>query len=294
MNKALTWLVPLIIILGFIAASAGIFLQGGEGVYTFDTVRGQTVEMFGRGLYTNDSLFSGAAFRGADVITLLVSLPLLVAFYLLSRRGSQKALIAMMGVLFFFLYYGASMTFGAAFNALFLVYTAVFSASLFAVIIALTTFDLDSLAKHVLPGFPHRGMAIFMLIAGFGTMFLWLSELIEPLTTGQAPANLGPYTTMFTHGFDLAIITPAAVLTGIFLLQRKPLGYLLAAPILILCTLIGMVVIAQTISQTLEGIVFPIGVYIGMIGSWIIMSAFAIGMTISFFRNLSTTKAGVS
>lgn len=285
---------PLIILLGIIAAGAGIFLQGGEGAHTVDTVRGQTVEMFGRGLYKNDSLFTGAAFRGADAVTLLVSLPLLVIFYLLTRRGSQKALIAMIGMLFFFLYYSASMTFSAAFNALFLVYTALFSTSLFAVILALATFDMDSLEKRVLAGFPHRGMAIFMLVAGIGTMFLWLSELIEPLMTGQAPANLGPYTTMFTHGFDLAIITPAAVLTGIFLLQRKSLGYLLAAPILILCTLIGIVVIAQTISQTLEGIVFPIGVYIGMVGSWIIMGALAIGMTISFFRNLSTMKAGVS
>lgn len=294
MNRALAWIVPLIFILGVIAAGIGIFSQGGEGSYTYETVHGQTVEMFGSGLYKNDSLFFGAAFRGADAVTLLVSLPLLAIFYLLSRRGSQKSLIAMLGVLFFFLYYSASLTFSAAFNTLFLVYTALFSVSLFAVIIALTTFDMDSLEKGVLPGFPHRGMAIFMLVAGFGTMFLWLSELMEPLTTGQAPTNLGPYTTMFTHGFDLAIITPAAALTGIFLLQRKPLGYLLAAPILILCTLIGIVVIAQTISQTLEGIVFPIGVYIGMVGSWIIMGAFAIGMTISFFRNLSTTKAGVS
>jgi NADH:ubiquinone oxidoreductase subunit K len=116
---------------------------------------------------------------------------------------------------------------------------------------------------------------------------LWLRELIDPLMTGQAPANLGPYTTMFTHGFDSAVITPACVLTGIFLLQRKPLGYLLAAPLLILCTLIGVVVIAQTISQTLAGFVFPVGVYVGMIGSWVVMGAFAIGLTVSFFRSVS-------
>ena len=129
-----------------------------------------------------------------------------------------------------------------------------------------------------------------MFVAGFGTLFLWLSELIGPLMAGQAPANLGPYTTMFTHGFDLAAtITPATVVTGIFLLKRKPLGYLLAAPLLILCTIIGVVVIAQTVSQTLVGFVFPIGVYIGMIGSWVVMGGFAIGLAISFFRNISET-----
>ena len=48
------------------------------------------------------------------------------------------------------------------------------------------------------------------------------------IMTGQAPENLGPYTTMFTHGFDSAVITPAAALAGVCLLKRKPLGYLLA------------------------------------------------------------------
>ena len=134
---------------------------------------------------------------------------------------------------------------------------------------------------------PQRGMAIFMFVAGPGTLMLWISELIGPLMTGQAPANLGPYTTMFTHGFDSAIITPATVITGIYLLKRKPLGYLLAAPLLILCTIIGVTVIAQTISQSMVGIVFPIGVYIGMIGSWVVMGAFAVGLAVAFFRNIA-------
>lgn len=92
-------------------------------------------------------------------------------------------------------------------------------------------------------------------------------ELIAPIMTGQAPENQGHYTTMFTHGFDSAVIAPACVITGIYLLKRKPLGYLPAALLLILCTIIGVTVIAQTTSQTLAGFIFPIGVYIGMIGS---------------------------
>jgi NADH:ubiquinone oxidoreductase subunit K len=195
----------------------------------------------------------------------------------------------MMGVLTYFLYIGITYTFSVVFNSLFLVYTALFSASLFATLIAFTTLDAQSLASKVNPGLPYRGIAIFMFVAGLGTLMLWLSELIGPLMTGQAPANLGPYTTMFTHGFDSAIITPATVITGIYLLKRKPLGYLFAAPLLLLCTNIGVVVIAQTISQTLAGFVFPIGVYIGMIGSWVVMGAFAIGLAVQFFRNLSET-----
>jgi hypothetical protein len=288
-QTSLNWLTPLIIIITIITAGMGLFSQGGDGPFIFTTLHGSTVEIYGQGLYRNDSTFVGALFKGTDAITLFVSIPLLIVSYLSYRRGSMRGSIFMMAMLTYFLYNSASLTFSAAFNPLFLLYAASFSASLFATIIAFTTFDTHTLLNRVLPGAPHRGTAIFMFIAGFGTLVLWISELIGPLMTGQAPANIGPYTTMFTHGFDSAVITPAAVITGVYLLRRKPLGYLFAAPMLILCTLIGIVVISQTISQTLYGFVFPIGVYIGMIGSWVVMGAFAVGLTIAFFRNFSET-----
>lgn len=283
-SPALTWLVPLIALLAILTAGAGLFTPGGEGIYLFRTIHGQTVEMYGQGLYKNDSLLAGAGFRGTDVVTLLVGIPFLLAAYASSLRGSQRGRILLLGALFYFLYNGASMTFSAAFNPLFLAYTALFSTSLFASILAMITFDLPGLAARVQPGFPHRRIATFTFIAGIGTFFIWMSEVIPALFSSAAPATLGPYTTLYTHGFDSAVITPAAILAGIFLLQHKPLGYLLTAPILILCTLIGVVVIGQTVSQALAGLVFPIGVYIGMIGSWLVMGAFAVGLTLAYFR----------
>lgn len=286
-NSALDWLVPLIAVLAVITAGVGLFSQGGDGPFSFTTIYGDTIEIYGQGIYRHDSAFVAALFKGTDVITLFVSLPLLLVGFLSHRHGSLRGSIFLIGMLLYFLYIGVTYTFSVLFNSLFLVYTALFSASLFAVIFALTTFDTQSLANKVTSAMPHRGIAIFMFVAGLGTLFLWLSELIAPIMTDQAPANLGPYTTMFTHGFDSAVITPACVITGIYLLKRKPLGYLLATPLLILCTIIGVTVIAQTISQTLDGFVFPIGVYIGMVGSWVVMGAFAIGLAISFFRNIS-------
>jgi hypothetical protein len=288
-NSALTWLVPLIALIAIITAGVGLFSQGGDGAYTFTTLHSQNVEIYGKGLYQNDSRLVGSGFRGVDAVTLFISIPLLVVSFLFYRRGNQNAHLLMIAALFYFLYNAGSMSFAASFNTMFPFYIAQFSASLFATILALTSFDRQTLANRVQPGFPHRGMAVFLFIAGAGTLMLWWSELIGPLMSGQAPALLGPYTTLYTHGFDSAVITPAAILTGLFLLRREPLGYLLAAPIMVFCTLVGIVVIAQTISQTLEGIIFPIGVYIGMIGSWIVMGAFAIGLTVAYFRNLSKT-----
>lgn len=286
-NSILNWLIPLIAVLAIITAGVGLFSQGGNGPFQFTTVYGNTVEIYGQGIYRHDSSFVAALFKGTDVVTLFVGIPLLLVGYLFYRRNSLRGSIFLIGILLYFLYIGVTYTFSAIFNSLFLVYTALFSAALFATILALTTFDTQHLADTVNSGMPHRGLAIFMFVAGLGTLMLWLSELIGPLMAGHAPANLGPYTTMFTHGFDSAVITPACVITGIYLLKRRTLGYLLVAPLLILCTLIGVVVIGQTVSQTLAGFVFPIGVYIGMIGSWVVMGAFAIGLTIRYFRNVS-------
>jgi len=92
---------------------------------------------------------------------------------------------------------------------------------------------------------------------------------------------------MFTHGFDSAVITPAIIVTGIYFLKRKPLGYILASPLLIICTVIGITVLSQTICQVLVEITFPIRVYIGMIGSWVVMGTFGIVLAIRYFRNIS-------
>ena len=288
-QPALNYLISLIAILAAAAALVGLFTQGGAGPSVFTTIRGQTVELYGLGLYQFDTTFFATTFKGGDVVTLVLGIPLLIVAFVLYRRNLLRGGLLLLSAIPYFIYIGASMTFSAAFNSAFLLYVALLSVSFFTFLTVLSAIDSNILPRHVLSGFPHRGLAIFLFIAGLGTFFLWLSDLIGPLLTGSAPANLGPYTTMFTHGFDSAIIVPALLLTGILLLQRKPIGYLFAAPFLVFCAQIGFTVIAATICQTLAGLRFPLGVYIGMIGSWVILGAFAIGLSIRYFRNISET-----
>jgi len=288
-QPALNLLIPLIALIAVAAALAGLMTQGGEGPSTFTTLHGQTANIYGVGLYRFDTVLFATTFKGVDVITLVLSVPLLIIAFILYRRNSLRGGLLLLSAIPYFIYIGASMTFSAAFNSAFLLYVVLLSVSFFTFIAVLSVFDATEIAKHILPGFPHRGLAIFLFVAGIGTFLLWLSELVGPLMSGSTPTNLGPYTTMYTHGFDSAIIVPALLLTGIFLLQRKPSGYLFAAPLLVFCAQIGFTVIAATIFQTLAGIIFPIGVYIGMIGSWVILGAFAIGLTIRYFSTISET-----
>lgn len=287
----LNWLIPLIAILALISAAAGLFWQNGGVPFTFTTLHGQAVEMFGEGLYGNDTLFTGATFRGTDAVTLFVALPLLAFSFRRYRQGSLHGGFLLTAMVSYFLYNAAHMAFAAAYNNLFLVYIAYFSASLFAFILAFTSINLAALPSHVTSGLPHRGIAIFLFIAGLAPLFLWGSELVSALIQNQAPPLLGSYTTLFTHVVDLGIIVPVVYLAGVLLLRRAPLGYLLAFIVLALLALIGLVVVAQTVVQLQVGITYATGVLIGMVGSWVILGLIALWLVVTILRHISPAAA---
>src|SRR5688500_15318975 len=79
------------------------------------TPRGESVQLYGRGIYRYDSLLIGSGFRGADAATLAVAVPLLVVAIHLYRRGSLRGGLLLTGTLAYFLYNYASMAVGAAF-----------------------------------------------------------------------------------------------------------------------------------------------------------------------------------
>ncbi len=280
----LSWLVA---VLALIYAAIGLFWLDAGTPFTFTTLHGQTAEINGRGVYRYDTVLAAAGNRGTDAVTLFVALPLLVTAILLYQRGSRKAGLLLAGVLSYFFYNATTMAFSVAYNNLVFVYIAAFSASLFAFVLACTAVDLPALPAHALSRMPRRGIAAFLCFAGIATAFIWLSDMVPAMQLGRVPAVLASYTTVFTYAFDLAVITPCAVLAGVLLLQRKPLGYLMAPVVMILCTLVGVAVIGQTIFQLRAGIIFSTGQFIGLIGSWVAMGAIAVGLTFQFFRNLS-------
>ena len=103
-SPILNWLVPLIAIFVFVTAGAGLFWQDSGTPYSFTTLHGQSIQIYGQGLYRNDSYFKAPIFRGTDFVTLFICLPLLIISFVLYRRGSLKGGILLIGMLSFFLY----------------------------------------------------------------------------------------------------------------------------------------------------------------------------------------------
>ena len=286
-RPTLNWLVLLIATLSFVAASVGLFWQTAGSPYTFKTLYGETAQIYGRGLYAHDTIFSVGASQGADSVALFVALPLLVISFIFYHRGSFRAGFLLTSTLAYYLYYGASLGLVVAYNSLYLVYLALFSASFFALVLSLTMFDLPALPDRISSRLPRRGMAIFMFVVGIGMAFIWLSDVVNALSTEGVPEALGVNISLVTYTLDIGIIAPSALLAGFLLLRRNSLGYLLTGVLTILLALVGAMVIGQTVMQLNLGLQFSAGQLVGKAGSWLILGGIAIWLSIVFLRNLS-------
>lgn len=253
-NVLLIRLSILIALLALVAAVLGLFGQGSGAPQAFITARGESVQLYGHGLYRYDSVNGASQMMGQDAVTLILAVPLLVVAILLTRKGSLRGRLLLTGALGYFLYTYASMAFLTAFNALFLLYVALFSLSLFAFILALSGLDPEFVTRQVGEGFPRTGIIVLMFaLAAFLTV-AWLGR-IRSVMQGVAGANgLESYTTLVIQALDLGVIVPTALLTAVLLLKKNPWGYTLSSVLLCKAALFGAALIAMIVSQTLAGV----------------------------------------
>ena len=285
-QTALKILVPLIGLLALSAACAGLFLPGGGGSYGFVSLRGQEAEIFGRGLYQYDTLMVASGFQGTDIITLIIGLSLLFFAFRSYLRGSLRGGLFLAGALSFFLYIGISMSFAAAYNPFFLVYVALMSASLFALVLTIQAVDPAVIGKQLPESLPRGRVAAFFMFAGASVLLLWGSEIAASWQTGLMPDFLASYTTMVTHGLDMGVIAPLAFLSAFLVLKRRPDAIRFGFPLALLNILIGLCVISQTLIQLRAGVEFSTGQLIGMIGAWILLAGFAAWTVVSMAKHI--------
>ncbi len=284
---ALSWLVAIITVCALIAAGFGFFTPNHGGTISFATVRGETVKIWGQGLYKYDTPIGATGFTAADMITLFLAIPILVISLLLYRRGSLKGGLLLTGALAYFLYNYTSMGFGAAYNNLFLVYIFIFSASLYGLILALLSFDLATLPSHFGAGLPRMGIGIFLITSGVILSLIWLMlSIIPALIAGKAPPEAYYYTTFTTGIIDIGMVAPALILAGVLIRRNLPFGYLLSSTMLIFTCILGVNLTAGGIIQVTKDVI-TIGQAMAFTVPFVILTLIAVWYTILLFRNFS-------
>jgi hypothetical protein len=269
-----------------VATIGGIVLQQpGESV-AFQSARGEAVELFGRGLYRYDSVFSGANFRSQDIVALALGLPIFVVALVLYMRGSLRGVLVLAGMFGFFLYVYASMALMSAFNPFFLVYVGAMSAGLFGLILSLRTLDQPEVLARMTDDMPYRSTAVFMFAGGAVTLFVWLLPLLDAQLRDVPPEHLDHYTTMVTDAIDLSVITPATFICGALLLRRRPLGFLYAMPLLATIVMLLPLITGGTISQIQAGIEFTPAEIVGPIAGFAVLGVAGISVLVAILRRI--------
>lgn len=253
-TKKITILVSAIALLAVIATTQGIFSSDGPGPYQVETVRGESVTVYGKGLYRHMSIDVAPQGIAQDYVTLFTGVPFLILSLFMARTGSLKGRFLLAGVLGYFLVTYLFYTVMGMYNELFLLYVLLLSASFFAFALTMISFEVERLPEHFNPDTPVKITGGFLIFNSIAIAIMWLEIIIAPLLDGSIiPKEVEHYTTLIVQGLDLALLLPLSFLSGLLFLKKKPLGYLLAPVYYVFLSILMTALSAKVIAMGLVG-----------------------------------------
>ena len=140
-NNILIVLNIVTILLVMVVTITGILsFDPGQSYYAMNQY-GESIRIWGSGIYSHDSFFKAPIHIGTDITVLFVVVPLtLYSFTKFRKEQSVERYIQNFGYISLLLYYSACLAFGVTYNRLHLVYILLFSTCLFSVNVLLAYF----------------------------------------------------------------------------------------------------------------------------------------------------------
>ena len=292
MPKVFHFLSILIIVLVIISSGFGLFYKSGGQPFDFVNQYGDTVKIYGDGIYKNDSYFMAHIFKGTDFTALFAALPLMIFALIMDiKNNTIKSKLFLTAMIAYFLYYSVSYSMGVTYNVLHLVYLALFSCTLYATILGfgfLKTYSIKVSAKMYT-----NGLKIFLVFCGISLFVAWLPDIIVSLINKKSLGLIEIYTTQVTYVLDMAIISPLIFICLYNLRKNNNIGYILLGIILNMLSLVGLMVILQTLFQNRAGIEMPIEAAITKVGIFVLLAIVATYYEIKLFKNIKDGGNGI-
>lgn len=278
-KKSVTILSLVIAILAVTAASTGIFSSEGPGAYEIETVRGDQVTVYGKGIYKHMSIDVAPQGIAQDYVTLFLAVPLLLISLIWARRGSMKGRFLLAGTLSYFLVTYLFYLVMGMYNFLFLVYAILLGTSFFALAQTLFAIGLDNIADHFEPSTPVGFTGGFLIFNSLAIGLMWLGIVVPPLLDGTIiPGQVEHYTTLIVQGLDLGVLLPLSFVAGLLFIKKRPLGYLLTPVYFVFLSILMTALTAKVIAMGLLGqnvmpaiIIIPLFGLISMVCSLLIL-----------------------
>ena len=239
------------------------------------------------GLYQDTAYYRVIAV-GQDLFSLTVVFPAFLMAALLAYRGSLRALFVWLGVVIYLTYTYAIAAFDNRFNALFLVYVALFGCSLYALIGVFLSLNKDEIKSRYTERTPVRAVSLYLGMLAILFYLTWLREIIPALLSGTIPQSVqdSGTPTNAVHVLDMSWILPALLITAVSLWRRHSLGYLLAGPLLSFIALMASAVLFMVMSMNQAG--YPVVVPQAVI--FIATLTLGIGLLIRYLRAFKATS----
>lgn len=276
-NRIVFTLSLIVVLLIWCSSGIGLFYRNGGQPRFVENIYGETVQLFGDGVYANNSMLKAAIAKGSDLVMLLVSFGLLIST--LRRNTGQKVKLLHGGFLISLLYHSATTAFGIAYSRMFLLYLFTFSATFFAFVAVMI--DLNETIQPISRDKMYIGTAIFTMAAG-STVLVWLMSILPTLFTDAPLDILDISTTEPTFIIDIGLIFPVCLFGGIMLLRGKIIGYILSPIMLIFLVIIAFTVIGQTSVQLYYKVIISIQQIIGYVITFVVFGLIAAIVNIRF------------
>ncbi len=190
--KKVNYLCYFIVLLTLISAGTGIFYSTGGDSFAVKNIYGESIELYGNGIYKYNSILKAGGFKGTDLVMLIVAV--LFTFFTVKKEKATEYGYLQIGFLAGLLYYSSCLVFGVTFNSLFPIYVLLFSSTLFTMILILSDLIKNDNLTSPLVGKKFKGTALFLIISG-SSVLMWLQFIIPSLVTGQQLSIIEIYTT---------------------------------------------------------------------------------------------------
>ncbi len=191
--------------------------------------------LFVDGIYL-DSTNVEAALRGGDLVNLVLATPILLIAMWMAGRGSIRAHLVWLAMLAYTAYGYAYHVFGPTFNDLFLIHVTTFTVAAVALAFGLGALDVRSLAPRFKSGWLPRFVAGFMIGAMVFMVGTYTAEVLRHIGGGEQPTDVLPFAEWRVHlgyALDLSLLAPSAVIAGVLLWRKSPLGHAIATIVLL-------------------------------------------------------------
>lgn len=273
-KKTIVRLCYLIIVISLIVSLAGIISQDGSEIQSVENVYGETIDLYGKGIYKMNSVSVAAQGIASDWATALIAVPILFMAIRSYKKGSVRGELMLTGILGYFLYTYMSYVFLWFYNPFFLLYIGLMSLSLFTLCGLVLSSELRTCMDHIDTGKNVVFISLIQLLVSFLIGGMWLGILLPSLWTKEPPMVLEHYTTLVIQAMDLGLVIPLGLISGIQLLRRQKAGYFMTPIILIKGFMMLLAILVMIVNMKMNGTDVSL-IQVLIIVSALLMFAFA-------------------